>query len=408
MEEEKFDLEAFKRDAKQRLKRGEPASGKEGIFQPLLKQMLEEILQAEMDEHMNDDERSLGNRRNGNTGKRVKSTAGEFNLETPRDRSSTFEPQLVAKRQVIISEELEAKVLRLYSKGVSTRDICELIEDTYGFTLSATTLSSITDRVIPLIREWQQRSLESVYCFVWMDALHYKVREDGKVVSRAVYNILGVNNKGIKDLLGMYVSESEGSRFWLQVLNDLKSRGVEDILIASIDNLKGFTEAIETVFPKTDVQSCIVHQVRNSMKFLAYKDSREFLVDLRTVYQALTKEEAEYNLDTVQSKWGKKYGPVFTSWRNNWEHLSNFFKYPEPIRRIMYTTNTIEGFHRQVRKITKTKGAFTSDMALLKLIYLATQNMIEKWTAPISNWGLVASQLDILFGQRARININSI
>lgn len=408
MEEEKFDLEAFKRDAKQRLKRGEPASGKEGIFQPLLKQMLEEILQAEMDEHMNDAERSMGNRRNGNSEKRVKSTAGEFNLETPRDRSSTFEPQLVAKRQVIISEELEAKVLRLYSKGVSTRDICELIEDTYGFTLSATTLSSITDRVIPLIREWQQRSLESVYCFVWMDALHYKVREDGKVVSRAVYNILGVNNKGIKDLLGMYVSESEGARFWLQVLNDLKSRGVEDILIASIDNLKGFTEAIETVFPKTDVQSCIVHQVRNSMKFLASKDSREFLLDLRTVYQALAKEEAEYNLDTVQSKWGKKYGPVFTSWRNNWEHLSNFFKYPEPIRRIMYTTNTIEGFHRQVRKITKTKGAFTSDMALLKLIYLATQNMIEKWNQPISNWGLVASQLDILFGQRARININSI
>ncbi len=408
MKDRKFDLEAFKQDAMNKLKRGEPASGKEGVFQPLLKQMLEEILQAEMDGHMNQQERSSGNRRNGKTSKKVKSTAGEFELETPRDRSGTFEPELVGKRQIIISEELEAKVLRLYSKGVSTRDICELIEDTYGFTLSATTLSGITDRVIPLIREWQQRPLESVYCFVWMDAIHYKVREDGKVVSRAVYNILGVNNKGIKDLLGMYVSENEGARFWLQVLNDLKVRGIEDILISSIDNLKGFKEAIETVFPKTDVQSCIVHQIRNTLKYIPYKDSRAFLVDLRTVYQALTKEEAEYNLDALEVKWGKKYTPVFSSWRNNWEHLSNFFKYPEAIRRIMYTTNTIEGFHRQVRKITKTKGAFTGDMALLKLIYLATQNMIEKWTNPISNWGLVASQLDIIFGERARININSI
>jgi putative transposase len=408
MKEKKFDLEAFKNEAKERLRRGAPASGKEGVFQPLLKQMLQEILQAEMDGHMEEKERSSGNRRNGNGSKKVKSTAGEFDLETPRDRNGTFEPQIVAKRQVIISEELEAKVLRLYSKGVSTRDICELIEDTYGFTLSATTLSSITDRVIPMIREWQQRPLESVYCFVWMDALHYKVREDGKVVSRAVYNILGVNNKGIKDLLGMYVSESEGARFWLQVLNDLKARGVEDILISSIDNLKGFKEAIETTFPATDVQSCIVHQIRNTLKYIPAKDSREFLVDLRMVYQALTKEEAEYNLDVMEDKWGKKYTPVFTSWRNNWEHLSNYFKYPEPIRRIMYTTNIIEGFHRQVRKITKTKGAFTSDMALLKLIYLATQNMIEKWTSPIGNWGLVASQLDIIFGERARITINSL
>jgi len=408
MNEEKFDFEAFKRETKERLRRGEPASGKEGVFQPLLKQMLEELLQGEMDSHMDAEERGKGNRRNGNTGKRVKSSEGEFDLETPRDRSGTFEPQVVSKRQIIISEELEAKVLRLYSKGVSTRDICELIEDTYGFTLSATTLSNITDRVIPMIREWQQRPLDSIYCFIWMDALHYKVREDGKVVSRAVYNILGVNNKGIKDLLGMYVSESEGARFWLQVLNDLKARGVEDILISSIDNLKGFKEAIETTFPATDVQSCIVHQIRNTLKYIPSKDSREFLKDLRLVYQASTKEDAEYNLDLMEEKWGKKYTPIFTSWRNNWEHLSNYFKYPEPIRRIMYTTNIIEGFHRQVRKITKTKGAFTSDMALLKLIYLATQNMIEKWTSPMPNWGLVASQLDIIFGERARININSI
>lgn len=220
-------------------------------------------------------------------------------------------------------------MLRLYSKGVSTRDICEHIEEMYGFTLSPTTLSNITDRVIPLIREWQQRPLQSVYCFVWMDAIHYKVKEDGKVSSRAVYNILGVDNKGIKDLLGMYVAESEGSRFWLQLLNDLKARGVEDMLIVSIDNLKGFAEAIELVFPKAEIQSCIVHQIRNTLKYVASKDSREFMKDLKTVYQAITKEEAEYNLDVVEAKWGKKYTPVFTSWRNNWEHLSNYFKYPE-------------------------------------------------------------------------------
>lgn len=406
MEENKFDYEAFKRDAMEKLRRGVPTTGKEGVFQPLLKQMLEEMLQGEMDNHMSEQERSIGNRRNGKSKKIVKATTGEFELETPRDRSGTFEPELVGKRQVIINDELEARILRLYGKGVSTRDICDFIEETYGFTLSATTLSNITDRVIPLIKEWQQRPLESTYTFVWMDAIHYKVREDGRVVTHAVYNILGVNNKGIKDLLGMYVSESEGARFWLQVLNDLKARGVEDILITSIDNLKGFKEAIATVFPLTEVQSCIVHQIRNTLKFVTYKDSQAFLTDLRSVYQSLTKQEAEYNLDTAEEKWGKKYAPVFTSWRNNWENLSNFFKYPPEIRRIMYTTNTIEGFHRQVRKVTKTKGAFTSDMALLKLIYLATQNLVEKWTKPIHNWGLVSTQLDIIFGERARININ--
>jgi len=404
----KFDFEAYKQEAKERLRRGEPAGGKEGIFQPLLKQMLEELLEAEMDEHMDEQQRSVGNRRNGKIGKRVKSIEGEFELNTPRDRNSDFDPKVVPKRQIIINEELENKVLRLYSKGVSTRDICEHIEEMYGFTLSPTTLSNITDRVIPLIREWQQRPLQSVYCFVWMDAIHYKVKEDGKVSSRAVYNILGVDNKGIKDLLGMYVAESEGSRFWLQLLNDLKARGVEDILIVSIDNLKGFAEAIELVFPKAEVQSCIVHQIRNTLKYIVYKDSSEFMKDLKTVYQAITKEEAEYNLDVVEAKWGKKYTPVFTSWHNNWEHLSNYFKYPEPIRRVMYTTNTIEGFHRQIRKVTKTKGAFTSDMALLKLIYLATQNIVGKWTAPLPNWGIIASQLDIIFAERARININTI
>jgi len=406
--EQEFNFEAFMRDAKEKLTQKKPLSGKDGIFQPLIKHMLEEMLNSEADEYMDEEQRGKGNRLNGKSRKQVKSTSGAFELETPRDRDSTFEPKVVSKRQVVLNEDLEQRVLNLYSIGMSTRDISNNIEELYGFTMSPTSLSSITDKVIPLVKEWQQRALESVYCFVWLDAIHYKVKEDGQVTSRAIYNIIGIDTKGQKDLLGMYVSESESARFWLQVLNDLRSRGVEDILIASIDNLNGFKEAISTIYPKTDIQLCIIHQIRNTMKYLAWKDSREFLKDLRTVYQANTKEEAEYNLDIIEEKWGKKYSIIFKSWRNNWENLSSFFKYPSEIRKIMYTTNIIEGFHRQVRKVTKTKGAFTSDMALLKLIYLATQRIVEKWTGTIHGWGIIASHLNIIFGERAYININSI
>jgi putative transposase len=408
MEQEEFDFEAFMRDAKEKLKQKQPMSGKDGIFQPLIKHMLEEMLNSEANQYLDEHQRSKGNRLNGKSRKQVKSTSGAFELETPRDRDSTFEPKVVSKRQIVLNEDLEQRVLNLYSIGMSTRDISRNIEELYGFTMSPTSLSSITDKVIPLVKEWQHRPLERVYSFVWLDAIHYKVKEDGQVTSRAIYNIIGIDTKGQKDLLGMYVSESESARFWLQVLNDLRSRGVEDILIASIDNLNGFKEAISNIYPKTDIQLCIIHQIRNTMKYLAWKDSREFLKDIRTVYQASTKEEAEYNLDLIEEKWGKKYSIIFKSWRNNWENLSSFFKYPSEIRKIMYTTNIIEGFHRQVRKVTKTKGAFTSDMALLKLIYLATQRIVEKWTATISGWGIIASHLNIIFGERANININSI
>jgi len=408
MEQEEFDFEAFMRDAKEKLKQKQPMSGKDGIFQPLIKHMLEEMLNSEADQYLDEQQRSKGNRLNGKSRKQVKSTSGAFELETPRDRDSTFEPKVVSKRQIVLNEDLEQRVLNLYSIGMSTRDISRNIEELYGFTMSPTSLSSITDKVIPLVKEWQQRPLERVYSFVWLDAIHYKVKEDGQVTSRAIYNIIGIDTKGQKDLLGMYVSESESARFWLQVLNDLRSRGVEDILIASIDNLNGFKEAISNIYPKTDIQLCIIHQIRNTMKYLAWKDSREFLKNIRTVYQASTKEEAEYNLDLVEQKWGKKYSIIFKSWRNNWENLSSFFKYPSEIRKIMYTTNIIEGFHRQVRKVTKTKGAFTSDIALLKLIYLATQRIVEKWRGRILNWGIIASQLSIIFGERANIEINSI
>lgn len=406
MEENTFDFEAFKKAAIQKLRNKEPLTGKDGVLQPLIKQILEAALEGEIDEHLSEEEREFGNRKNGKSKKTVKSSKGEFTLETPRDRLGTFEPEIVGKRQTLISEEIEFKVIRLYAKGMGVRDICDHIEEMYGFTLSPTTLSAITDRVIPMLKEWQQKPLESHYCFVWLDAMHYKVREDGKVISKALYNIIGVNNQGVKELLGIYIAESESSKFWLQVLEDLKSRGVQDILIACIDNLSGFADAIGEVFPKTEVQLCIIHQIRNSFKYVSYKDSKQFIEELRTVYQASNKQVAEENLEAAEKTWGKKYPAVFKSWHNNWENLSAFFAYPEEIRKVMYTTNIIEGFHRQVRKITKTKGAFNSDMALLKLVYMATMNMVEKWSQPINNWGPIASKLYIIFGERANIDIN--
>lgn len=409
MEKEKFDYESFKQDAIKEVLRkkrnGEKISIDE-LTKPMLKEFLETMLSIEIDEHLDEETRNSGNRKNGKTRKQVKSKEGGFELETPRDRHGTFEPEIVEKRQTLISDEIENNVLRLYSRGMSVRDITDHIEEMYHFSLSPTSLSAITDRIIPMVKEWQQRALESTYCFVWLDAMFYKVRQDGKVVSRAVYNVLGVNNSGVKELLGMYVCESEGARFWLQVLEDLKNRGLQDILIACIDNLKGFAEAIENVFPKTEVQSCVVHQIRNSLKYVSWKDSKVFMSDLRTVYQALTKEQAEDNLGMLEEKWGKKYPAVIKSWRDNWHKLSTFFQYPQEIRKVMYTTNIIEGFHRQVRKITKTKGAFTSDMALLKLVYLATTNIVDKWSKGITGWAVIASQLHLLYGQRAQININ--
>jgi len=408
MEQEKFDFEAFKRDAMKKLRNKEPGVTAEKLFKPLFKQFIQEALEAEMDEHLSEGERENGNRRNGKSTKTVKSGEGEFELATPRDRQGTFEPQLVGKRQTLISEEIEDKVLRLYSKGLSVRDITEHIEEVYGFTLSPTTLSAITDRVIPLIHEWQQRALERSYCFVWMDAMFYKVREDGRVVTKAIYNIIGVNQNGVKDLLGIYIADSEGAKFWMQVLEDLKRRGVEDILIACIDNLKGFAEAIELIFPHTRVQCCVIHQIRNSLKYVSWKDSKQFMADLRTVYQAAGKQQAEQNLDQVEITWGKAYPIAIKSWRTNWEKLSSYFDYPDAIRKVMYTTNIIEGFHRQVRKVTKTKGAFTSDTALLKLIYLATTRMVEKWSQCIDNWATIASQLHIHFGNRFQPELNRI
>ena len=386
MSNKEFDFESFKAEAIKGMYAGKPLNGEKGIFATLLKHFLESALEGELEAHLQEEKASgLSNRRNGKTSKRVKSLGGEFDLESSRDRSGSFEPLVVPKRQVIITEELEEKVIGLYGLGMSTRDITSHIKEMYQMDISASTLSAITDKVIPAMNEWHLRPLDSVYAFVYLDCMHYKVRDGNSVVTRAVYNILGVSLDGKKDLLGMYLSESEGAKFWLSVLTDLKNREMQDILIACIDGVKGFPEAIAAVFPKTEIQTCVVHQGRNSLRYIAEKDKKPFMVDLKTVYQALSKEEGYENLILLDEKWGKKYPVPIQSCYANWENLSTFFRFDAHIRRVIYTTNTVEGFHRQVRKVTKTKGAFTSNNALLKLVYLVVQRVSEKWTMPLRN-----------------------
>jgi transposase-like protein len=391
--------------ALEQLKAGKSLTGKDGVFAPLIKQFLEAALEAEMDSHLSEGERDHGNKRNGKGKKTMKSLDGEFDIITPEDRHSTFDPQIIKKRETILTDNLASKIIGLYGLGMSFRDISAHIQEMYDVTISHSTLSEITDRVIPMVKEWQSRPLESMYAIVWLDAMHYKVKDEGKVCARAVYNVLAINQEGRKELIGMYVSESEGANFWLGVLTDLKARGLQDMLIACIDNLKGFSEAIATVFPKVEIQSCIVHQIRNSLKYVASKDQKEFLVDLKLVYQAVNKKTAEDELVKLDEKWGKKYPVVLKSWQENWHKLSTYFEYDPMIRKMIYTTNAVEGFHRQVRKVTKTKGVFPNDMALLKLIYLATKNIAKKWTQPLNNWALTAQQLRIRFGERMPLSI---
>lgn len=400
-----FDYDALKNKALSQLRSGKSLFGKDGAFGPLLKEFLEAAMESELEEHLDDEQRDNGNRKNGHGFKKLKTADGTIELDTPRDRSASFEPQIVKKRETILAESLEGKIIGMYGLGMSLRDISSHIKDMYDTDISAATLSAITDKVIPLVKEWQNRALEETYCVVWLDAMYYKVKEEGKIISRCVYNVLGVNAEGRKDLLGMYISESEGANFWLSILTNLQQRGVNDILIACIDNLKGFAEAIASIYPQTEVQTCVVHQIRNSLKYVASKDQKLFMADLKPVYQAITKEDAEQQLQELETKWGKKYPIVIESWHRNWSKLSTYFKYSAAIRKLIYTTNTVEGFHRQIRKVTKTKGAFTSDMALLKLIYLATQNIQKKWTHPLQNWGLTVSQLSIVFGDRLKLRL---
>jgi len=400
------EINRLEKKAIEQFKDGKSLFGKDGAFAPMLKSFIEKALQAEMEEHLGEEERQEGNKRNGKGRKTIKSSEGTFEIETPQDRNSSFQPDLVKKRQRILADNLSEKIIGLYGLGMSYRDISAHIKEMYDTEISHNVLSEITDRIIPDIKQWQGRELESTYCIVWMDAMHFKIRDDGQVRHRALYNILGINKDGYKEVLGMYISESEGANFWLQVLTDLQNRGLEDILIACTDNLKGFKEAILSIYPKTEVQLCIVHQIRNSLKYVASKDQKEFMRDLKRVYRATSKDVAEDELLKLEDKWGKKYPVVIESWNNNWEQLSEYFKYTQPIRKLIYTTNPVEGYNRQIRKVTKTKGAFPNDMALLKLAYLATKNIEKKWTSPLHNWSLTIQQLYIKFGDRIELDLN--
>jgi transposase-like protein len=388
---ENFDFEAFQKTATDRIRSGSPLLGTDGVFTPLLKAFLESALEAEMAEHLDGEESS--NRRNGHGKKQVKTNLGTVEIAPPRDRDGTFQPRIVSKRSNVLSSDLDETILLLYSQGTSYQDISAQMMQIYGVEISESTITRITDKVWPLVQEWRTRPLDAVYPFVWLDAIHFKVRKDGRVVPMAVYCVIGVNNEGYKSLLGMYLGESEGAKFWLGVVTDLRQRGVEDIFIACIDNLKGFAEAIECVFPQTEVQLCIVHQIRNSVRFIPDKDVKAFMRDLKKVYRAETKEKAEMKLDDLEKDWGKKYPTVIESWRRNWGRLSNYFQYTDHIRRVVYTTNTIEAFNRQLRKSTKTKGAFTSEQALMKLLYLVQERITQKWNKPVFNWNAVLSEL---------------
>jgi putative transposase len=388
----------------EQIQNGKALTGKDGALAPLIKQLTEAALQAEIESHLTQD--LSRNRKNGTTSKTMKSDVGNFELDVPRDRAGTFEPQIVKKNQTYMSEQIERKILSLYALGNSYTQISDHIEEIYGVGFSKATISSITDKVIPMLQEWKVRPLEEVYPFVFLDAIHYKVKEDGRYISKAFYTVLGVRVDGKKEILGLYLNESEGAKFWLQVLTDLQQRGVKDILIASVDGLKGFPEAINSVFPNTEVQLCVVHQIRNSLRFIGSANQKQFAKELKAVYQSFTKEEAEIELDKLEERWGKKYPIVFTSWRNKWDNLSVYFQYPEDIRRVIYTTNIIESVHRQFRTLTKTKGAFPNDNSLLKLLYMGIQNAQKKWTMPIRNWSLTVSQLAIYFEGRLDSSLN--
>ncbi len=404
MIKKEFDFDQFRADAMKAMYAGKPLTGKDGVLAPLIENLLNAALEGEMDSHLSTSERESGNRRNGHMCKQVQSSVGELTIQPPRDRESSFDPQIVQKRERILADSLADRIIGMYAIGNTTRDISDALYEQFGNRISAETISAVTDRVLPEVQSWKNRTLDAVYPIVWLDALHYKVMDDKqRPVSRAVYNVLALDKNGHKDLLGMYVSQSEGANFWLSVLTDLQSRGVHDILIACVDGLKGFPDAIESVFPKTTVQLCVIHQIRNSMKYIAHKHYKEFMHDLKTVYQAVNRDAAETALLELDNKWGEHYPIVIKSWTDNWPGLSAYFDFTPQIRRMIYTTNTVEGYHRQIRKVTKNKGIFPNDTALEKLVYLAYTRIRRKWTMPVANWGQTAQQLAIRFNDRFSI-----
>lgn len=383
--------------------------GVHALVKELTAGLIQECMDAELEEELGYSRydyknKRTDNSRNGSYSKTVSSSQGEIDLKVPRDRNGDYEPQIVKKHQMDVSE-IEDKILFLYSQGTSTRDIERTMQEMYGIEVDATRVSKITDKILPVIREWQNRPLESVYAMVMLDAIHYKVREDGIVVKKAVYIGIGTDLEGKKDVLGIWIGATESAKYWLSVLNGLKSRGVNDILIVSVDGLTGFSEAIAAAYPQTEIQRCIIHQIRSSTRYVSYKDIKAFTAALKPIYKAPTEELALEALDELESAWGGKYPASIKSWRDHWDELATMFKYPEQIRRIIYTTNAIENFNRQLRKVTKTKSAFVSDDALLKQLYLVTMQVTDKWTMPIKDWGSILMQLMIFFGDRVNVTL---
>lgn len=378
--------------------------GKDGALKKLLKHALEQMLEAELTEELGYPKhavegRKSGNSRNGTSEKTVKSSYGAVSLEVPRDREGIFEPQVVKKYQRTLGE-IEDKIISLYAKGMSTRDIQSHLEELYGLEISATTLSHITEKMSAEAETWNARALEAVYAIVYLDAIHYKVRQEGKVVTKAVYTCIGIDSGGIRDLLGIWIGEREGASFWMTVIAELRNRGVQDILIACVDGLKGFAEALHAVFPQAEVQQCIIHQIRTSLRYIASKDRRPVTALLRTIYTAPTESDAQTHLQELEETWGRKYPAMIRSWHTNWDNLAVFFKYPPEIRRLIYTTNAVESVHRQFRKVTKTKSLFPHDDALNKILYLAYKDMHKRWERNTLNWALIASQFLIFFEGR--------
>jgi len=367
------------------------------LTKEFMKNMIENILKSELEEHLEESEK---NSKNGYYKKTVRSDAGSLELDIPRDRACEYEPKLIPKGKRTISG-IDEKIISLYARGMSLRDIEKQVNDMYGVEMSDSLISRILDKITPEISAWQSRTLESIYAIVYMDAMVFKVKDDnGYYRNKSLHFAIGITLEGKKDLLGMWLTNNEGAKFWLSVVTDLKNRGVEDILIASVDGLRGFSEAINSVFPKTIVQRCIIHQIRYSLKYVGSKYQKEFMSDLKRVYKAPTKSAAEDALEDLSAKWGEKYPMVINSWKTNWAELSTYFEYSEPIRRIIYTTNTVEGFNRQIRKITKSKGGFTNDDALFKIVFLVYKDISKKWEKAISNWAEIMSQLSIVFNER--------
>jgi transposase-like protein len=376
--------------------------GKDGIFARLFSETIEQMLEAELTDQLGYERyeakgRNSGNSRNGFYESSLRTSGGDAKIRVPRDRNGEFHSELLKKN----SNEIEQKIIAMYAKGTSTRDIQDMLEELYGINISPSTISKITDKVWQLVETWQNRPLDPLYAIVYLDALHIKLKRDGKIENVAVYNVLGVNLEGKKEIFGHWIGDGgEGANFWLSVITDLQNRGVEDIFIASVDGLSGFSDAIHAVFPKTCVQRCVIHQIRSSLKYVVWKDRKAFIADLKTIYKASTREEAEANLLKLEETWGRKYGAAVRSWQNNWDELATFFEFPQEIRRLIYTTNAVEGYHRQLRKVLKNKASFPTEQAARKILYLATMDITKKWSAPLRNWPLILNQLAIRFDDR--------